>query len=60
MKLSNQAIGAVMMALQRGVLDQIDVTEILRSFDFFETVDGDLEVKNPPSFYVESEVEADA
>jgi len=59
MKLSNQALGAVMLALQKGLLDQIDVTGILREFEFFETATGDLEVKNPPSFEITTE-ESDA
>ena len=60
MKLSNQALGAVMLALQKGLLNQIDVTGILRDFDFFETINGDLEVKNPPTFEVKPEEEYDA
>ena len=54
MKLSNQALGAVMFALQKGMLEKVDVTGILRSFDFYETVHGDLDVKNPPTFHIGS------
>ena len=48
MKLSNQALGALMMALQKSLLNQTDVTETLRDFDFVNTEDG-LWVKNPPT-----------
>jgi len=60
MKLSNQALGAVMMTLQKGLLDQVDVTGILRDLDFFETVRGELDVKNPPTFEITPQEEADA
>lgn len=47
MKLSDQALGAMMMALQKSLLAQTDVTETLRGFSFVDTEDG-LWVKNPP------------
>ena len=47
MKLSNQALGALMMALQKSLLEQSDVTETLKEFEFVSTDDG-LWVKNPP------------
>ena len=34
MKLSNQAMGAVMMALQKCIIEQSDIVEILKGFDF--------------------------
>lgn len=46
-KLSNQAMGALMMALQRAILKQEDITESLKNFDFVLTDDG-LWIKNPP------------
>ena len=33
MKLSNQALGALMMALQKSLLEQSDVTETLRELN---------------------------
>ena len=47
MKLSNQAIGAIMMSLQKGIMEQLDITSILQEFELSETVDG-LIVENPP------------
>ena len=46
-KLSTQAIGALMMALQKGLMEQTDITDYLREFEFVNTVDG-LIVENPP------------
>ena len=50
MKLSDQALGAVMMALQKSLLEQSDIVPVLKNFDF--VVDGssqdELVVTNPP------------
>ena len=49
MKLSDQALGAVMMALQKSLLEQSDIVPVLKGFNF--TLDeGELTVDNPPSF----------
>ena len=52
MKLSNQAMGAVMLALQKCIIEQSDIVEILKGFDFEvganEYEDEQLFVKNPP------------
>ncbi len=48
MKLSNQALGAVMMALQESLLNQIDIVPILRGFELEEGDEG-LIVTNPPT-----------
>ncbi len=58
MKLSDQALGAIMMALQKSLLEQSDIVPVLKSMDFekssetkrWGTKDGELEVANPPSF----------
>ena len=55
MKLSDQALGALMMALQKSILTQSDVTEILQNFEFTENKEMMLEVKNPPTFEVPEE-----
>ena len=47
MKLSNQAMGALMMALQKSLREQSDIVPVLEGFDFI-LKDGDLFVKNPP------------
>jgi|TARA_E500000305_G_C4018913_1_gene237472 hypothetical protein len=45
--LSDQALGAVMMALQRSLMDQSDIVPVLKGLDFVPTAEG-LVVKNPP------------
>tara|TARA_R110000824_G_scaffold88551_10_gene217607 strand:- start:3092 stop:3328 length:237 start_codon:yes stop_codon:yes gene_type:complete len=50
MKLSNQAMGALMMTLQKCLLEETDIVPLLREMDFI--VDGpsqsELVVLNPP------------
>ena len=53
MNLSDQAVGAVMMALQKSLLEQSDIVPVLKEFDFVAAAEeeGDeaqLFVKNPP------------
>jgi hypothetical protein len=57
MKLSNQALGAVMMALQKSLMEQSDITETLKSFDFIITgpSQSELVVANPPLVEIKNE-----
>jgi hypothetical protein len=48
MQLSNQALGAIMMALQESLLNELDIVPILKGFELTETDDG-LIVTNPPT-----------
>ena len=48
MKLSNQAVGAIMMALQKGILDQADITGLLKNFEIAIDDKEELVVTNPP------------
>ena len=48
MQLSNQALGAIMMALQESLLNEIDIVPILKGFELANGDDG-LVVLNPPS-----------
>mgnify|MGYP001588789848 FL=1 len=52
MVLSDQALGAVMMALQKSLIEQSDIVPVLKGFNF--TVQGEsqdeLVVLNPPTF----------
>ena len=50
-KLTNQALGAVMMALQESLLNEIDIVPILRGFELVNTEEG-LVVTNPPTVRV--------
>ena len=54
MKLSDQTLGAVMMALQKSLLEQTDIVPVLKGFDF--VLDGEeLSVTNPPTFKVDEQ-----
>lgn len=51
MKLSDQALSCIMVALQKSLMEQTDIVPMLKSFEFeFDEEDGleELIVKNPP------------
>ena len=50
-KLSNQALGAVMMALQESLLNELDIVPILKGFELTQGDEG-LVVTNPPTVRV--------
>ena len=59
MKLSDQALGAIMMALQKSLLEQSDIVPVLKDFKFEKAPDvkkwggtGELIVSNPPTFKI--------
>ena len=55
--LSDQALGAVMMALQKSLLEQSDIVPVLKSFELSPT-DGkedELLIVNPPVVSFETE-----
>mgnify|MGYP001461672027 CR=1 FL=1 len=54
LKLSNQALGAVMMALQESLLNELDIVPILKNFELVETAEG-LLVTNPPTVRVSND-----
>lgn len=47
MNLSEQAVGALMMALQRSLMEQSDITPVIKAFRFRLSEAG-LVVMNPP------------
>jgi hypothetical protein len=57
MKLSHQAMGAIMMALQNSILEQSDIVPVLEDFNFDITDNEDLVVMNPPQAKTLEEVE---
>ena len=48
MKLSNQALGALMMALQKSLMEQSDIVPVLKGFNFKTNENDELFVMNPP------------
>ena len=60
MKLSNQAIGAIMMALQESLMNQLDIVPVFQGFELMNSDEG-LVVNNPPTVHATPvEVETDA
>ena len=47
MQLSNQAVGAIMLALQKSLMEQSDIVPVIRGFFLIDSDDG-LVVTNPP------------
>jgi hypothetical protein len=47
MSLADQALGALMMALQKSLMEQSDIVPVLKGFKFRLSEDG-LVVMNPP------------
>ena len=49
-RLSNQAVATVMMALQKCILEQVDITGLLKDLSFSRDMDtNELVITNPPS-----------
>jgi hypothetical protein len=57
MQLSNQAVGALMLALQKSLMEQSDILPVLKGFMFAHSDDG-LVVLNPPTVSVDSQQDA--
>ncbi len=53
--LSNQAVGAIMMALQRSLMEQTDIVPILKGFEIQVDDAGQLVVMNPPTVQVDDD-----
>ena len=51
-KLSSQAIGAIMMALQKSLIEQSDIVPVLQDFQVQVDDSGELVVMNPPTFEI--------
>lgn len=58
-KLSNQAIAAIMMALQKSLIEQSDITPVLQGFNVQVDDSGELVVMNPPSVEVSTQQKQD-
>jgi len=57
LKLSDEALGAVMMALQKSLMDQSDIVPVLKEFNFKINDKEELFVMNPPIFKLENDDE---
>jgi len=59
MKLSTQALGALMMALQKSLLEQTDIVPLLLNMEFEPNNNGELFVSNAPTLDLGKSVEVD-
>ena len=50
LKLSDEALGAVMLALQKSLMEQSDIVPVLKGFNFKVSEENKLYVMNPPIF----------
>ena len=48
LKLSDEALGAVMLALQKSLMEQSDIVPVLKGFNFKVNEDSELFIMNPP------------
>ena len=62
MKLSDQAMGSLMMVLQKCLMEQSDIVPMLKDLDFVvthkDTTDGtkdELSVENPPTLHIDQD-----
>ena len=60
-KLSDQALGAIMMALQKSLMEQSDIVPVLKSFELSPTdgAEEELLVTTPPTVKADSVPESD-
>lgn len=49
MKLSDQALGAIMLALQNSLMSQSDIVPVLKGFDLMMDENEEIIVLNPPT-----------
>ena len=55
-RMGDQAVGAVMMALQKSLMEQSDIVPVLKGFKFVRDIDAnELIVTNPPTFKLDND-----
>ena len=59
MQLTDQALGALMLALQNSLMNQTDIVPVLKEFNFTATDNG-LVVENPPVVDMSDDDEGDS
>jgi hypothetical protein len=56
LKLSDEAMGALMMALQKSLMEQSDIVPVLKDFDFKIDDKDRLYIMNPPIVKAENNI----
>ena len=59
LKLSDEAVGAVMLALQNSLMEQSDIVPVLKGFDLRVNDKKELYIMNPPIVKLEEDYEED-
>ena len=57
LKLSDEALGALMMALQKSLIEQSDIVPVLKGFNFKVNEKEELYVMNPPIVKINNDEE---
>ena len=57
LKLSDEALGAIMLALQKSLMEQSDIVPVLKGFNFKVNEEEELFVMNPPLLKLNSDEE---
>ena len=57
LKLSDEALGAVMLALQKSLMEQSDIVPVLKGFNFKVNEEKELFIMNPPILKLNEEEE---
>ena len=57
MKLSDEAMGSIMMALQKSLMERSDIVPVLKGFDFKTDDKEELYIMNPPIIKFEEDTE---
>jgi hypothetical protein len=55
LKLSDEALGSIMMALQKSLMEQSDIVPVLKEFDFKVGEEEQLYIMNPPLIKLKQE-----
>ena len=59
LKLSDEALGSIMLALQKSLMEQSDITPVLKGFNFKVSDESTLFIMNPPILKFNNENEDD-
>jgi len=59
LKLSDEALGSIMLALQKSLMEQSDIVPVLKGFNFKVNEENNLFIMNPPILKFEDEDDED-
>jgi hypothetical protein len=57
LRLSDEALGAVMLALQKSLMEQSDIVPVLKGFNFKVNEEKELYIMNPPILKLDEEAD---